>query len=229
MHARVWEGIDVGVTVRRVDPAHDTVVPLRDGSGSGSSGSQRARRTVMDIFAEEPFSDAAALTSDAGMQVDACPSPPAENEDVQAAARERVLEDEVRRTRTLLEDFRRRLEDVEARVGVVVAKWCSKTHNDKAVEALPEVICVVPAPSCDDADSDSSSKRAVVHGGVDLGPESVSELPSYVLLVGLGVCMVVLQVVLKRVAGRSLRLNACLNYCYADDGNDAYSIQYTYR
>ena len=68
-----------------------------------------------------------------------------------------------------------------------------------------------------------------VHGGVDLGPESVSELPSYVLLVGLGVCMVVLQVVLKRVAGRSLRLNACLNYCYDDDGNDAYSIQYTYR
>ena len=107
MHARVWEDIDVGVTVRRVDPAHDTVVPLRDGSGSGSSGSQRARRTVMDIFAEEPFSDAAALTSDAGMQVDACPSPPAENEDVQAAARERVLEDDVRRTRTLLEDFRR--------------------------------------------------------------------------------------------------------------------------
>ena len=87
----------------------------------------------------------------------------------------------------------------------------------------------MPAPSCDDAESDSSSKRAVVHGGVDLGPESVSELPSYVLLVGLGVCMVVLQVVLKRVAGRSLRLNACLNYCYADDGNDAYYIQYTYR
>ena len=59
----------------------------------------------MDIFAEEP-SDAAALTSDAGMQVDACPSPPAENEDVQAAARESVLEDEGRGMRTLLEDFR---------------------------------------------------------------------------------------------------------------------------
>ena len=104
--ARVWKDIDIGVAVRRVDPAHVTVVPQRDGSGSGSSGSQRAPRTVMDIFANEPSSDEAALTSDAGMQVDACPSPPAENEDVQAAARESVLEDEGRGMRTLLEDFR---------------------------------------------------------------------------------------------------------------------------
>ena len=227
--ARAWEDIDVGVTVRRVDPAHDTVVPLRQGngscsgSGSGSgSGSSKGiggggRRTVVDIFADEPSS---ALTSDAGVQVDASPSPPAENdEDVQQAeeARERALEEEVRETRTLLEEFRRRLEDVEARVGVMEAQQQqrssskNKTHNDKAVEAaIPEVIRVVPhaAPNCDD-DDDSSSERAVVRGGggggVGLGPESVSEIPSYVFLVGLGVCTVVLQVVLKRVAGRSLK------------------------
>ena len=199
----------------------DLIVPLREGSGSGSSNGigGGARRRVVDIFADEPSSSAAALTSDAGVQVDAYPrSPPAENdEDVQQVeeeARERALEEEVRETRTLLEEFRRRLEDVEARVGVMEAQQQqrssskNKTHNDKAVEAaIPEVIRVVPhaAPSCDD-DDDSSSERAVVRGGgVGLGPESVSEIPSYVFLVGLGVCTVVLQVVLKRVAGRSLK------------------------
>ena len=148
---------------------------------------------------------------------------------LQAAARERAVEDEVQGKRRLLEEFRRRLEDVEARVGVMEAQWCSKTQSDKAVEALREVIHVVPVSSCDDANLDSSSKH-VVRGGVGLGFElvSVSELPSYVFLVGLGVCTVVLQVVLKRGVGHSLRLNSCLNYCYFDDGNYASSIQYTY-
>ena len=154
------------------------------------------------------------------------------DEDVQQAeeARERAPEEEVQGTRTLLADFRHRLEDVEARVGVMEAKWCSKIHNDSAVEAFPEVIRVVPAPSCDGANSDSSSKH-VVRGGVGLGFESVSvsELPSSMFLVGLGVCTVVLHVVLKRGVGRSLHLNSCLNYCYFDDGNYASSIRCTYR
>ena len=207
--ARAW---DVGLTVRCVDPAHDTVVPLRDGSGS-SSGSGigiTGRRTVVDIFVDEPSSDAAALTYDAGVQVDARLSPPAENEDVlQAAARVRAVADEVQGKRTLLE-----------------AKWCSKTHNHKALEPFPEVVCVVPAPSCDDADSDSSSKL-VVRGGVSLGLESVSvsELPSYVFLVGLGLCMVVLQVVLKRGAGR---LNFCLNYSTAITTTATMLFPYSY-
>ena len=184
----------------------------------------------MDIFVDEPSSDAAALTYDTDVHVDARLSPSAENEDVlQAAARERAVEDEVQGKRTLLE-FRRRLEDVKARVGVMEAKWCSKTHNHKALEPFPEVVRVVPAPSCDDADSDSSSKH-VVRGGVGLGFESVSvsELPSSMFLVGLGVCTVVLHVVLKRGVGRSLHLNSCLNYCYFDDGNYASSIRCTYR
>ena len=211
--ARAWEEVDVGVTVRRVDPAHDTVVPLRNGSGSGSgSGSSNgiggARRAVVDIFADDPSPSFGLTCSDAGVQVDALEN----DEDVQQA--ERALEEEVRGTRSLLEEFRRRLEDVEARVGVLEAQqqWSSSsvTHNDKAVEALPEVIRVVPPPPCDnddDEDGSSSSERAVVRGagGVGLVPESVLEIPSYVFLVGLGVCTVVLQVVLKRVAGRSLK------------------------
>jgi hypothetical protein len=114
--ARAWEELDTGVTVRRavdLDLAHDTVVPRRDGSGSGSgssngisaavggsgNGSQRARRTVVDIFADEP---SGAPMAEAGIQVD-------EIEDRQAVEvelenRERELEDEVRGTRTLLEE-----------------------------------------------------------------------------------------------------------------------------
>lgn len=266
--ARAWEEVDIGVTVRRVDAAHDTVVPRRDGSGGSNgigvgsvrsfgsrrnggggdstSGSQRARRTVVDIFAE-PVD---ALTANVGVQVDA--HPPAEIEDGRAAeaeleARERALEDEVRGTRALLEEFRRRLEKVEARVGVMEVEWrrakeeqlareaqvALNTHSDKAVEtvpapgfsddfappppplpqSLPEEIpgSVTPAEeilassSSSSEGDDADSERGVVRRAVGLGPETVSDLPSYVFLVGLGVCTVVLQVVLKRVAGRSLK------------------------
>ena len=47
------------------------------------------------------------------------------------------------------------------------------------------------------------------HGGADTEddgdgePANLSDLPSYVLLVGFGVCAVVLRVVLRRVAGRN--------------------------
>ena len=69
----------------------------RGGSGIGITG----LRTVLDIFVDEPSSDAAALTYDAGVQVDARLSPLAENEDVlQAAARVRAVEDEVQGKRT---------------------------------------------------------------------------------------------------------------------------------
>ncbi|KAH9063557.1 hypothetical protein EDB87DRAFT_1602270 [Lactarius vividus] len=252
--ARAWEDLNIGVTVRRVDAAHDTVVPRRDGSGSGSSsgigagsvrsvgsrrnggdssnsGSQRARRTVVDIFSQpgvDPFSEPMA-----NVEAQVGTSPPVEiedgreaEEDAELEAKERALEDEVRGTRGLLEEFRRRLEEVETRVGVMEAEWRAKeeqqqqrvalnTHNDKAVEAVPEEPTpprsLIPVPteeilassesSCA-SDDDMDSGRGVVRPTFGLGPETVSDLPSFVLLVGLGVCTVVLRVVLKRVAGR---------------------------
>ena len=276
--ARAWEELDIGVTVRRVDIAHDTVVPRRDGSGSGSgsssgigtggigsvgsdgsrgneggggsnNSSQRARRTVVDIFADSVDLDPSpALTADAGVQVDAGPTTAIEDGraadvDAELQAKERALEDEVHGTRALLEEFRRRLEEVEARVGVMEVEWRTKeerqlqqqqqqrvsldTHHDKEVEAseffddptpplplsLPGVFTVPPTPTAETsassdascASDDADSERGVVRRGVGLGPETVSDLPSYVLLVGLGVCTVVLQVVLKRVVGRSLK------------------------
>ena len=183
------------LTVRCVNRAHDTVVPLRDGSGnsSGSGIGITGRRTVVDIFVDEPSSDAAALTYDTGVHVDARLSPPAENEDVlQAAARERAVEDEVQGKRRLLEEFRRRLEDVEARVGVMEAQ----IQSDKAVEALREAIRVVPAPSCDDANLDSSSERTVVRRGGRCRCRSSRRKLCVSCWTG---CV---YVVLKRVAGR---------------------------
>lgn len=48
----------------------------------------------------------------------------------------------------------------------------------------------------DDEDGDGKAKD-------DDGPTTMSELPSYVFLVGLGVCAVVLQVMLRKVGGRN--------------------------
>jgi hypothetical protein len=230
--ARAWEDLDIGVTVRRLDAAaHETVVPRRNGSGSGSSGdsrgnegggSQRARRAVVDIFADDVDNSRV----DAEVQVNARPTDDVRAE-AELEAKERALEDKVRGTHTLLEEFRRRLEVVEARVDALETEWrrakeeraSAAQHNDKSVEAavplsLPEVVAP-PTPSettsssslaTSDAD-DKDSERGVVSPGVglDAPPETVSDLPSYVFLVGLGVCTVVLQVVLKRVAGRSLK------------------------
>ncbi|KAN0123699.1 hypothetical protein V8E53_015879, partial [Lactarius tabidus] len=198
--ARAWEDLDTGVTVRRaVLILIWHTIPSSHGAMAVAAGAE----AVMVSAQPAAGVPSDAPTAEAGVQV-------GEIEDGQAVEaelekRERALEDEVRGTRTLLEEFRRRLEDVEARVGVMEAKWCAaapKSRNDKAVEAFfDDPTVILPDASCDDTDSE----RSVVRGGVGLGPESVSELPSYVFLVGLGVCTLVLQLVLKRVAGRSLR------------------------
>ncbi|KAI9434384.1 hypothetical protein H4582DRAFT_1979601 [Lactarius indigo] len=248
--ARAWEDLNIGVTMRRVDAAHDTIVPRRDGSGSGSSsgigagsvrsfgsrrngggdgsnsGSQRVRRTVVDIFSGpadvDPFSEPAANVE---VQVDTTPpieteDGPEEEADAELEARERALEEELRGTRDLLEEFRRRLEEVETRVDVMEAEWRTKeqqravalnTHNDKAVEAVAEeptppppqsLPVLIPVEISASSDSSCASDDTDSERGVVSTPEKVCDLPSFVLLVGLGVCTVVLRVVLKRVAGR---------------------------
>jgi hypothetical protein len=294
--ARAWEGLNAGITMRRIEP-YDTVVPRRDGSGGSSGGDARstaniaerdkrrggnsssgrcmgkatnkedprlARPTVADIFAETPETISTSAHAEAEVQADV----PAEMELEEAATaaaveaelkvKELALEDEARTTRALIEEFKRRLEEVEARVSAMEADWHppeeqqapisqqqqqqqqseaqetstdDKDTHDDAVDALPKTVGVTPGPAekpADekrdmevdaqnaveenggaDPDSDVVAGRRVVapvrHGMVDLGPTMMSDLPSYVLLVGLGVCAVVLQVVLKRVGGHSLR------------------------
>ena len=93
-----------------------------------------------------------------------------------------------------------------------------KDTHDNAVEALPMKASAVlerdPLRAVEistneehvgpDVGGGYADSRVVQHV-VNLEPTKVSDLPSYVLLVGLGVCAVVLQVVLKRVGGRSLK------------------------
>jgi cobalamin biosynthesis Mg chelatase CobN len=152
-------------------------------------------------------------------------------------AKELALEGEVRDARALLEEFRLRLEEIEARVSAMAEEERSqvspqqqqpqpqaqgsfaarKDTHDKAVEAPSKKAVVVPELDPTTAVEISTDEGQVgpdvsgVYGDsrvvqhVNLEPTTMSDLPSYVLLVGLGVCAVVLQVVLKRVGGRSLK------------------------
>jgi hypothetical protein len=207
-----------------------------------------------DIFAEPSDTIPPPALAEAEVQADVRAEIELEEEATVAAleaeleAKELALESEARSTRALLEEFKRRLEDVEGRVSAMGAEWhrseeqvahvsqqpqaqgssASEKHTyDDAVEALPKTTSVIPER--DDAaakvpadDSQAGGHSAVEkssadlgipdaeghvvrHTMVDIGPTSVSDLPSYVFLVGLGVCAVVLQVVLKRVGSRSLK------------------------
>ncbi|KAI0290259.1 hypothetical protein B0F90DRAFT_1672049 [Multifurca ochricompacta] len=249
--ARAWEELDIGTTIRRIE-AHDTVVPRRDGSGSSGSGSGRmrevakeeaqpARPTVADIFAEPVDTASAPALADAEVQVDPYAEAEAEAEakmEAELEAKERELENEVRDARALLEEFRRRLEQVEARVGAMEAEWRTseseqqilaqhhhhqqqqqqsqlggtpkETYHDKGVEALEfntDIHATEVGETVLAEEEDTKRERHLVPlpREVDLGPTTVSDLPSYVLFVGFGVCAVVLQVVLKRVVGRNMK------------------------
>ncbi|KAI0248502.1 hypothetical protein BJV78DRAFT_1235656 [Lactifluus subvellereus] len=184
--------------------------------------------------------------ADAEVQADAHAEAEASSE-ANLEEKERAMENEVRGTRSLLEEFKRRLEEVETRVGAMEVKWHAEVEQrmhaqtqqrqvhgapavekdmyDKAVEALPEgamlqLSAASTAPSAEvlkegeeaeqaseveDGTASTDAGSRVTRRAVDLGPTRVSDLPSYVLLVGLGVCAVVLQVVLKRVVRRSLK------------------------
>ena len=230
--------------------------------GASNDDPQPSRRSAADIFAEPPGTvSPSAVLAEVGVQADARPEIGLGDEDEEEAravrveaeleAKELALESEAGDMRTLLDGFRRRLEDVEARVSAMEAERHlteeqqadashqqhqqqaqaqegapamardrhAKDTQDKAVEAIineagmtPERTAVVVAEA-----SPSNEKEAgrddvvvaetenVVRHVVDLGPATVAELPSYLLLVGLGVCTVVLQVMLKGVGGRSLK------------------------
>jgi hypothetical protein len=219
---------------------------------------QLARRAAAEIFAEPPDTVSTPALAEAGVQADVCAKTDMEGAEEETAAvdsgleaKELALEGEMGVNRTLLEEFRRRLEKVEACVSSMeAAEWCpsqeqqqsqaqrtfpaEKDTHDKAVEPLPtKAIATLEGEgdiaaaealrieesgmggqdnaaensntSAGAGDHDAYAEGRVVPPVVDLGPTAMSDLPSYVLMAGLGVCAVVLQVVLKRVGGRSLK------------------------
>ena len=253
-----------GISADMGSPAIFGTRSKRGGSASSSSqriratatreDSRHSRRMAADIFAEPSDTISTPALAEAEVQADMRVEIELEEEGTVAAleaeleAKELALESEARSTRALLEDFKRRLEDVEGRVSAMEAERhrleeevahvsqqsqaqgssaSEKDTCDDAVETLPKTTGVtlehddaaaeVPA---DDSQAEGHSAaekgsadlgipdaegHVVRHSMVDIGPTSVSDLPSYVFLVGLGVCAVVLQVVLKRVGGRSLK------------------------
>ena len=241
-------------------PNFGTLSKHGGGGGTNNSSSRRvrgtnkedprvARRIATDIFAvlSDTVSTPVLVEAEVQANIQAETKEAAEAEaEAELKASELALEDEMQNTRAMLEEFRRRLVEVESRVSVMEVEEKQRTHassqqqqkqpsqkitaaakdtHDNAVEALlpmkagaisecvSSIAVEVPADPTTDADgnkvqpdhSGACTDGHVTRHIVDLEPTTVSDLPSYVLLVGLGVCAVVFKVVLKRVWCRSLK------------------------
>lgn len=146
--------------------------------------------------------------------------------------RETMLQAELVETRSLLEVFRERLEAVEQKLSNLEETDSKRAHEQHRIEELlasANSRAVVPVNNEASANANAITPRnqpllpnvlrhlRILRGVSSAlgrpqayitddeersGPATVSELPSYVLLVGVGVCAVVLQVVLRRLMGR---------------------------
>lgn len=256
-------GDDVGSAP---NPTFGTLSKHDDGASSSSSRRVRgtnkedprlARRTAAGIFAVLPDTVSTPVHVEAEVQADVRAETMEEAEatvtgagaEADLKASELALEDEMRCTRAMLEEFRRRLVEVESRISAMEAEEKQRAHvsqqqqeqasreisaaakdtHDDAIEVLLSrkadatsegnssiaVEVSVDATTATDADeskvspdSDYAGDRAnghVTRRVFDLEPTTMSDLPSYVFLVGLGVCAVVFKVVLKRVWFRGLK------------------------
>ena len=301
--ARAWEEMDggPGVTVKRVNgvphplppvPTEAEVEANRTGTVVGhgreaSSGRRKERderRVVTAIFTPSvPMDDAtpeeqeevARNGSSAESHGDAVKMEElAQGGKVQTEVEEtRRLSEELEATRALVDVFRRRLEDVEAKVAelerveverqqlereqrerereAAAREQAERERQEReqqereqqlaaeraAQEAEPVEELVTPGVRADLQASGAEGKEdaagpstllartaamipAALHHLENVGslnrthqsdgdgddggePSNLSDLPSYVLLVGFGVCAVVLRVVMRRVAGRN--------------------------
>lgn len=283
---RAWEELDSGpgVTVKRVNgvshplpplpteaETHRTVVGHGRDASSGRRKERDERRIVTAIFTPSVALDASPTGERQGLEQAKPHAVPFEtavqtDERAQAEAEEtRRLSEELAATRSLVDVFQRRLEDVEAKVAELerlegerqqqdrkraFEEWERQQARDQqereqaceqrlaaeraARESEPVEVLVTPGARALQAsgaggevvaepstllERTAAMIPAALHrleltgglakppGGADDDdggePSSLSELPSYVLLVGFGVCAVVLRVVMRRVAGRN--------------------------
>jgi hypothetical protein len=216
--------------------------------GTNTDDPRLARRTAADIFAVLPDTVSAPALVEAEVQANTQAETKEEVERIRAEeaeaeaelkASELALEAKMRSTRVMLDEFRRRLVEVESRVSVMEAEEKQQAHlqqqqpfqeisavakdmhSNEAETLLPEkagaisesdpsIAAEVPVDATTDGDesevrrdNDTCANGHVTHHVLE--PTTVSDLPSYVLLIGLGVCAVVFKVVLKRVWYRSLK------------------------
>lgn len=214
--ARAWEEFDSkpGITVKKLiqDVSHtenvnpgittggpSTVAECRSRDGSSSRKSKDERRIVTAIFSPVPSFDPISSKT----------------------MREEELEVQVKSTTMILDEYKKRLQEVEKKVSHLAEVEIRLTQkiekadqeNKELQERIREAERKVAQPQ---SDRSSRSHPAVGYGGSvaarrkkvieNMDPQSISALSQYVLLVGMGVCAVVLRVVLKRVIGKGPKL-----------------------
>ncbi|KAJ7591003.1 hypothetical protein C8J56DRAFT_1047237 [Mycena floridula] len=173
-----WEADDfVGVTVKRV-------------VDNGATQTTMPARSVSEIFEHPEKVDAGVSAVEPAVDVT----------DASAAEEQRLKED-IDSTRTLLEQFRQRLMDVEQKIEDMEQRQL----NQSAV-ALNEAPVPVPAQTLYQKmfgphdSSGNRTKRTLPYDRL-LDPKTISALPSYLVLVSIGVCAVVFKVLLRRTLG----------------------------
>lgn len=203
--ARAWEEFDnkPGITVKRfiqdVPNSYNAIsdMPTRDLSsiteprsreGSDGRKSRDERRIVTAIFSPDPT--------------------------LSKSEREEELEGQVRSTTLMLEEYKKRLEEVERKVSQMAevevqltqkiekADQENKELRERVREAQRKVVQPRPYSAVDQGGSVAARRKKAIE---NMDPQSISALSQYVLLVGMGVCAVVLRVVLKKVIGRGLK------------------------
>ncbi|KAJ7132841.1 hypothetical protein C8R43DRAFT_1023643 [Mycena crocata] len=132
------------------------------------------------------------------------------------AVREQVVEAQKENTalRGMVEEFRMRLEEVERRVGAMERAASSRaTHTppttSKLTTATPAALTITERldprrllalfGSAQEQEAEGAKSKGRIEDFV--GPTTITALPSYVLLVGLGMCAVVLRVLVRRGLG----------------------------
>jgi hypothetical protein len=205
--ARAWEEIDraAGITVKKVirneernQGDHDlgTMVELRPRGNNDSNRSREERRIVTSIFSP----------AQVAVQIERKKS----EEDVGELLKIKEQElEQVKSTSALLENFKKRLEKVESKVHEMEEAEQElqrellrrDRENDELKGKLRDKeLALVKLSSSSDSKSVGKKNKPIDN----FEPQSMSALSQYVLLVGLGVCAVVLRVVLRKVVGRNL-------------------------
>lgn len=198
------------------DQVWDTIVPRRDGSGS-SSGSGGYAGSAQKIRASTTGSSVRMRTKDSRRMVTAVFRPTVAEEGVQAVeivgqaqdvlskdatpkaaksdeaedARIAALEAEVIESRALLAALRVRVEIVEGRLAAMAVD----ERQRAIIKANPIKIDETSQSTGARKAKEDESEAAQAHE-----PYALGDLPGYVVLVGLGVCAIVLRVVMQRVA-----------------------------
>ena len=223
--ARAWEELDhkPGITVKKLiqdAPRSDnmnsdaptgglsTILESLSREGSSCKKPRDERRIVTAIFSPAPS------TSHALGLIQA----PELN--LSKSEREEELEGQVKTTTIMLEEYKKRLEEVEKKVSHMAEVEVRLTQKiDKANQENKELQEKVREAERK-ADQLQSGRSSGSHAVVDqrpstvarrkkvienMDPQSISALSQYVLLVGMGVCAVVFRVVLKKVIGKGLK------------------------